>query len=115
MALVLLATRGVACTYATPKVEVPEEVPRFSPHQLRVTEVTVKNRNEPLLVAAPAGAMIEASDLTVDVDLEAGGQTFHGHGEANKNGSLYVDARRRALAVALDRALKDAASKVRYD
>ena len=56
MALVLLATRGVACTYATPKVEVPEEVPRFSPHQLRVTEVTVKNRNEPLLVAAPAGA-----------------------------------------------------------
>ncbi len=166
-ALVMLATRGIGCTYATPKVDVPAQVPAFSPCQLELAEVTVKNKDKavpsevthyvhaatrdilaeasrargggagaaklrvhvdledevdymatvgahdgcaavPLLVAAPAGANIESSKLSVDVDLEAGGRRFQGHGEADKAGSLYVDARRRALAVALDRALADA-------
>ncbi|MCA9592369.1 MAG: hypothetical protein KC776_03635 [Myxococcales bacterium] len=62
----------------------------------------------PLLVAAPAGVKLESAKLSVDVAVETDGKRLRGHGEAEKEGSLYVDARRRALAVALDRALADA-------
>jgi hypothetical protein len=48
--------------------------------------------------------------LSVDVDVETNGHLFHGHGTAEKRGSIYAHARRRALAVALDRALADAAT-----
>lgn len=46
--------------------------------------------------------------VKVDVSFESNGRTLNGHGEAKKDGGLYVPARRRALAAALDRALADA-------
>jgi hypothetical protein len=65
----------------------------------------------PLLVAAPAGAMTENERVSVDLTLRTGGATFRGHGYGDRNGSMYVGARRRALAVALDHALADAATR----
>jgi hypothetical protein len=66
-----------------------------------------------VIIAAPAGATIENDRVAVDVTVEAGGKTLHGHGEAGKDGSVYAHARRRALAVALDRALAQAAGASR--
>ena len=63
----------------------------------------------PVAFPVLAGMDMEEQALAVDVVVEAGGRTFLGHGEADKGGSLYARARRRALAVALDRALADAA------
>lgn len=62
------------------------------------------------IVGAPAGLTYEHQELSVDLVIERGGRTFTGHGEAEKDGSIYARARKRALAVALDRALADAAS-----
>ncbi|CAN5913625.1 hypothetical protein BH11MYX4_BH11MYX4_62170 [soil metagenome] len=56
----------------------------------------------------PLGMVIGQQRLTVDVEVERNGRTFRGHGSAEKMGSIYAPARRRALAVALDRALADA-------
>jgi hypothetical protein len=49
----------------------------------------------------------ETTDVRVSIDLtlESNGQTYRGHGDARKIGSIYVGGRRRALAAALDRAL----------
>lgn len=59
-----------------------------------------------------AFGMVNAQQrLSVEVEVETNGRTFHGRGSAEKAGSLYSDARRRALAVALDRALADAATE----
>lgn len=63
----------------------------------------------PVAFPVLAGMDMEEQALAVDVVVEAGGLTFLGHGEADKGGSLYARARKRALAVALDRALADAA------
>jgi len=58
-----------------------------------------------------AFGMVNAQQkLSVDLDVETNGRVFHGHGTAEKAGSFYSPARRRALAVALDRALADAAA-----
>ena len=63
----------------------------------------------PVAFPVLAGMDMEEEARVVDVVVEAGGRTFVGHGEADKGGSLYARARKRALAVALDRALADAA------
>lgn len=42
---------------------------------------------------------------TTDVTVEKNGLLFHGSNTAEVQGSFYAPARRRALAVALDRAL----------
>ncbi|MDI1475617.1 hypothetical protein [Polyangium sp. y55x31] len=63
------------------------------------------------LFFAPLGLVIDNEKLSVDVTVEQGGRTYEGHGSAEKLGSMYAPARRRALAVALDRALADASTK----
>ena len=63
------------------------------------------------LLGAPLGLVIDNEKLSVDLTVESAGRTFTGHGAAEKLGSLYAPARRRALAVALDRALADASTK----
>ena len=62
------------------------------------------------LLMLPAGVKFERQELAVDVVIARDGRTFTGHGEADKEGSIYARARKRALAVALDRALADAAA-----
>ena len=57
---------------------------------------------------APFGMVLEREHLSVELTLESGGQTLVGHGSANESGSIYVSARRKALAIALRRALTDA-------
>jgi hypothetical protein len=64
-------------------------------------------------VAYPFGATYEVQKLAVDVAVTRAGHTFEGHGEAEKEGSIYAHARERALGVALDRALADAAASRR--
>jgi hypothetical protein len=56
------------------------------------------------------GAYTGRERLSVDITLETGGSSFRGSGSAEKLGSLYAPARRRALAVALDNALADASA-----
>jgi hypothetical protein len=56
------------------------------------------------------GMKHERQKLSVDVEVETNGHLYKGHGTADKGGGLYSRARRRALAVALDRALADAAA-----
>lgn len=57
------------------------------------------------VVTLPLGMKYEQARLSVDVEVERNGQTLRGHGTAEKMGGIYAHARRRALAVALDRAL----------
>jgi hypothetical protein len=59
----------------------------------------------------PFGFVMDNEKISVDVTIEHAGRTFTGHGSAEKLGSMYAPARRRALAVALDRALADASTK----
>jgi hypothetical protein len=63
----------------------------------------------PFVFAAPTGTKIEDEALSVEVEIETNGRHFWGRGDAHKDGSLYAPARRRALAVALDEALANAA------
>ncbi|MDI3288562.1 hypothetical protein [Polyangium sp. 15x6] len=63
------------------------------------------------MLGALFGLVIDNEKLSVDVTVERDGRTFKGHGSAEKLGSMYAPARRRALAVALDRALADASTK----
>ena len=60
------------------------------------------------ILPLPLGFTYEQAKLSVDVEVERNGQTFRGHGTAEKMGGIYAPARRRALAVALDRALASA-------
>lgn len=62
-------------------------------------------------VTAPSGQVTEWEELAVDLTLDVEGRTYRGTGRAEKIGSIYVDARRRALATALDIALAQAAAK----
>lgn len=55
------------------------------------------------------GMVSEREKLSVDVTIDDAGRTLEGHGTSEKLGGLYAPARRRALAVALDTALADAA------
>ena len=57
------------------------------------------------IVTLPFGIKYEQAKLSVDVEVERNGQILRGHGSAEKMGGIYAPARRRALAVALDRAL----------
>jgi hypothetical protein len=54
------------------------------------------------------GMTTARQDVSVDVTVEMRGCTLWGHGSARREGGIYAPARRRALAVALDRALADA-------
>lgn len=69
----------------------------------------------PLPFLVLGGVKTESAKLTVDVTVRARGRTFQGHGVGHKEGSIYIAARRRALAVALDRALSDAAASEKAD
>jgi hypothetical protein len=60
------------------------------------------------ILPVPFGIKYEQAKLSVDVEVERNGQIFRGHGTAEKMGGIYARARRRALAVALDRALASA-------
>jgi hypothetical protein len=64
----------------------------------------------PLLIFAPGGTMTENDRVSVSLVVRSRAGVYEGHGFGDRNGSLYVGARRRALAVALDRALADAAA-----
>ena len=55
------------------------------------------------------GLAVQRAEVSVEVTLQARGRTFSGRGAATRRGSIYASARRRALAVALDEALADAA------
>jgi hypothetical protein len=63
-------------------------------------------------MAVPAlllGTTFQWAHVDVELAIETDdGRVLYGRGEAEKNGSLYAAARKRALAVALDRALADA-------
>jgi len=63
------------------------------------------------LVPAPLGTVTGRERLEVDLTVYVGGRTFVGHGSANKLGSIYAPALKRALAVALDEAFADASRK----
>jgi hypothetical protein len=77
-ALGVVAVLGAAgCVYRTPRVDVP----------------------------APFGLVLERERLAVELRMDVGGKTLVGRGAANELGSLYSSARRKALAVALRRAL----------
>ena len=55
------------------------------------------------------GMTYESETVSVDVAITArDGRTLVGHATAEKAGSLFAKARRRAIAAALDRALADA-------
>lgn len=54
------------------------------------------------------GMTYESETVDVDIEIEVGGRTVRGHGQAEKDGSLYASARRRALAAALNSALAHA-------
>jgi len=54
------------------------------------------------------GMTTHRQEVSVDVTVETNGRTFAGHATATKDGGLYVPARRRALAAALDQALAQA-------
>lgn len=62
-------------------------------------------------VTTPSGQATEWEELAVDLTLDVEGRTYRGTGRAEKIGSIYVDARRRALATALDIALAQAVPK----
>lgn len=64
----------------------------------------------PYALLAPAGVTFDRQVLSVDLTITRGGRTFVGHGSADKRGSIYAPARKRALAVALDQALASAAA-----
>jgi hypothetical protein len=60
-------------------------------------------------LAALTGTKMDESTVAIDLTVDAAdGRVLAGHGEATKWGSIYVAARRRAIAAALDRALADA-------
>lgn len=58
---------------------------------------------------APAGVTFDRQSLSVEVEVDSEGRRFVGSGRADMEGSVYAPARKRALAVALSRALADAA------
>jgi hypothetical protein len=58
---------------------------------------------------APAGVTFDRQSLSVEVEVDSEGRRFVGSGRADMEGSIYAPARKRALAVALSRALADAA------
>ncbi|MBL9028082.1 MAG: hypothetical protein JNL21_38175 [Myxococcales bacterium] len=58
---------------------------------------------------APAGVTFDRQSLWVEVEVDSAGRRFVGRGHADREGSIYAPARKRALAVALSRALADAA------
>ena len=55
-----------------------------------------------------AGLVTAREHVGVDVVVTSHGRLLRGHGEAEKEGSIYAPAQKRALAVALGRALRDA-------
>jgi hypothetical protein len=63
------------------------------------------------LLGAPAGLTYDKQSLSVDLDVTRNGRSFAGHGEGECWGGLYAPARKRAIAVALDRALANAAGR----
>lgn len=60
------------------------------------------------LLGAPFGLVLARERVAVEVRVETGDRSLVGRGEANKLGSIYAPARRRALASALDAALASA-------
>ena len=60
------------------------------------------------LVASILGAKIESAKVRVDITLRHDGSTLRGIGTAEMEGSLYAPARKRAVAVATQRALDQA-------
>lgn len=62
-------------------------------------------------LAAPTGTKIGRQSLGVVVRIDDGARRFEGRATAEEEGSVYAPARRRALAVAIDRALADAARR----
>lgn len=64
------------------------------------------------MVGVPAGQIIDRESVVVDVSIvEPDGTTHRGWAVAEKYGSLYAPASKRALAAALDKALADAATQ----
>lgn len=55
-----------------------------------------------------AGMVIGRAKLDVDVAFTSGSRVLHGHGSAAKEGSVYADAQKRALVVALADAIRNA-------
>lgn len=63
------------------------------------------------MIGVPAGQIIDRDTIVVDVSIvEPDGRIHRGWAIAEKMGSLYAPAPRRALAAALDRALANAAN-----
>jgi len=54
------------------------------------------------------GMVTEREHVGVDVVVTSHGRLLRGHGEAEKEGSIYAPAQKRALALALGRAIRDA-------
>lgn len=64
------------------------------------------------LAPAPLGMVIDRERLQLEVTFEDGtGRVRRGHGAADVTGGIYAPARRKALALALERALVDAATR----
>jgi hypothetical protein len=69
----------------------------------------------PAFAVCLTGITYERQALSVSVSVTRGRRSFTGSGAAWRDGSLYAPALKRALAVALDRALSDAAAHERVD
>jgi hypothetical protein len=63
-----------------------------------------------VVLVAPTGLKIEDAEVAIDAAVESNGHRYSGSGMAQKDGSIYVSARRRSLAVALNGALTAAAA-----
>jgi hypothetical protein len=64
------------------------------------------------MVGVPVGQIIDRESVVVDVSIvETDGRVHRGWAVADKHGSLYAPASKRALASALDKALADAATQ----
>jgi hypothetical protein len=60
------------------------------------------------LLPAPLGLVTGRERLAIDVVVETDDAVYEGRGEAEQVGGIYAPARRKALALALERALVDA-------
>lgn len=83
--------------------------------QLRATAYDVIRRDGLAVIGlapAPLGMITERERLGLEVTFtDEGGRVHRGRGAADVTGGIYAPARRKALALALERALVDAATR----
>lgn len=115
IAFFLFAAAATGCVYRTPTVPAPP-----TGDAIVSTRVVIEDESSiddamkhdglaaVALLAAPFGFVMSRARVSVDVTIERDGKTLVGHGTAERLGSIYAPARKRAIAVALERAIANA-------